>query len=197
MSINNLDDIDKNIITMLQNDPSTTHSKMAHNLSRSQPAIGARVKKLTKSGILGIQMGINFQQVPEYNLVKVEMSCSNPEEVFRIADECPYIINVFKLSGNRNLMVFLACSSLKRIDSIVDQHFRRLECIHNIHMDLVTKIAKKMILPLVFSVDDFKDTLESCKCRQRHSWNLNHQNTKGAKAHDPHDAVLPSKVMHV
>ncbi|MHA1618079.1 MAG: Lrp/AsnC family transcriptional regulator, partial [Promethearchaeota archaeon] len=74
--LSKLDDIDKSIIKILQDDPNITHSQIAKELSRSQPAIGARIKKLTEKGILATQIGVDFSN-PEINsslnLVKVEM----------------------------------------------------------------------------------------------------------------------------
>ena len=52
MKLTKIDNIDKRIIETLQKNPSITHSQIAKNLERSQPAIGARIKKLSEKGIL-------------------------------------------------------------------------------------------------------------------------------------------------
>jgi len=197
MSVNKLDEIDKNIITMLQQDPSTTHSKIASDLSRSQPAIGSRIKKLTENGTLATQMGMDFSQVVDYFLIKVEMSCTQPEEVFKLARICPYIINVFKLSGNRNLMVLMACSNLKRLDAIIDQHFRSFEFIHNIHMDIITKIAKKMVLPFVFLIENFKHSAELCTCTKEYRWEIEHPHSNVTKSQKPSERNFHPKAVNV
>ena len=56
---------------MLQDDPSITHSQIAKELSRSQPAIGARIKKLTEHGILATQIGVDFKKLQELTLVSL------------------------------------------------------------------------------------------------------------------------------
>ena len=58
-----LDNIDKSIIALLQENPAITHSDIAKKLNRSQPAIGARIKKLNDKGILDTQIGVNFQAI--------------------------------------------------------------------------------------------------------------------------------------
>ncbi len=164
MILNEIDEIDKNIIEMLQKDPSITHSDIAKELDRSQPAIGARIKKLAEKGILATQMGVDFHQISELNLVKIELSTSKPQKILEMSDYCPYIINILKLSGKSNLMIFMACSSLKRIDYIVDKRFRSSDYINNIRMDLITGISKKLVLPIAFCIEDFKEPRDPCKC---------------------------------
>ncbi|KKK46377.1 hypothetical protein LCGC14_0576430 [marine sediment metagenome] len=41
-----MDDIDKKIITLIQEDPDMTHSKIAKVIKKSQPTVGIRIKKL-------------------------------------------------------------------------------------------------------------------------------------------------------
>ena len=164
MILKEIDEIDKSIIEMLQKDPSITHSDIAKELDRSQPAIGARIKKLAEKGILATQMGVDFHHIDALNLVKIELTTSKPQEVIKIAEHCPYIINILKLSGKANLIVFMACSSLKRIDFIVDKRFRSVDYISSIRMDLITGIAKKFVLPISFCIEDFEDELGPCLC---------------------------------
>jgi hypothetical protein len=81
-----------------------------------------------------------------------------------MAEYCPYIINIFKLSGKLNLMIFMACSSLKRLDYIVDEQFRSAEYINNVRMDLITGISKKLVLPIMFCIEEFDEFNEPCAC---------------------------------
>ena len=162
MSILKLDDIDKKIIQLLEDNPNITHSHIAKKLSRSQPAIGARIKKLERTGILAKQIGVNFKIMNDLNLVKVEMTTSNPEKALDMAINCPYIINALKISGAYNIMMFMACSNLRRLDMILDRHFRNQEDVSNIRMDLITGMAKPLILPINFSLEDFDDPEEDC-----------------------------------
>ena len=58
-----LDEIDRQIISLVQKDPALTHTEIADQINRSQPTVGMRIKKLEKSGILQFQPGINFRRV--------------------------------------------------------------------------------------------------------------------------------------
>lgn len=164
-TLSKIDDIDKSIIKMLQEDPGITHSQIAKELDRSQPAIGARIKKLMEKGILATQIGVDFSN-PEINstlnLVKVEMTTTRPEDVFSMAEVCPYIINSLKISGEYNILMFMACSSLKRLDTIIDRHFRNKEYVRKIRMDLITNFAHPFILPVNFNAENFEKPDDPC-----------------------------------
>ena len=148
-----LDDIDKSIIALLQENPAITHSDIAKKLNRSQPAIGARIKKLNDKGILDTQIGVNFQAINDLNLVKVELITQRPEEVMAMANCCPFIINTLKLSGEYNIAVFMVSNNLRKIDAIIDSHFRNRDYISKVRVDIVVGVAKKFILPVDFSME--------------------------------------------
>jgi len=164
-TITNIDEIDKSIIKLLQEDPAITHSQIAKKLDRSQPAVGARIKKLMDKGILATQIGVDFSNEEisaGLNLVKVEMTTTKPEEVFEMVKVCPYFINALKISGEHNIMVFMACSSLRRLDIILDRHFRNKEFVKKIQMDIITSFAKPFILPVDFAIENFDKVDEPC-----------------------------------
>ncbi len=56
-----LDDIDRQIISLVQDNPALTHTEIASRINRSQPTVGMRIKKLEKSWHLKIKPGKNFK----------------------------------------------------------------------------------------------------------------------------------------
>ena len=148
-----LDQIDKNIITLLQNNANITHSDIAKSIGRSQPAVGSRIHRLQERGIISSQVGINFKNISKIHLIKVELATKKPKDIYTMSEHCPFIINCMKLSGENNMMIFLASTSLKKIDHVVDHHFRNKDHISAIKMDIITDFAKDFILPLDFKMD--------------------------------------------
>jgi len=164
-----LDDIDKQIITLVQEDPNQTHTQIAEKINRSQPTVGMRIKKLEKNGILQMQPGINFRLV-NIHLATVELNTKNPKEIFEMAKCCPFMLNAFKLSGDHNICILLASSELTKLDTIINYHFRSNPDVQSVSMEVVTEIAKDFILPIDFSSDDHDPTIENgCgdKCSYR------------------------------
>jgi len=151
----NLDEIDKQIITLLQENPSITHSDIAKKIDRSQPAVGSRIHRLVDRGVISSKFGINFKNSPQINLVKVEIETKNTDEIYKMAKHCPFVINCMKLTGQNNIMVYLASSSMKKIDNVVDYHFRNRSHAINVKMDIITDFCKDFILPIDFRMDEF------------------------------------------
>ena len=154
-----LDDIDRQIISIVQEDPNITHTDIAERINRSQPTVGMRIKKLEKSGVLVFQPGINFKKVNLF-LATVEVKTKDPDEIMEMAKCCPFMLNAFRLSGEHNISILLASSKLDKLDNIINYHFRRNPDIGSVSMEIVTDIAKDFILPIDFDSEDHNPTIE-------------------------------------
>ncbi len=164
-----LDDIDRQIISLVQEDPNLTHTEIATKINRSQPTVGMRIKKLEKNGILQFQPGINFRRV-DLHLATVELKTKDPKDIMDMAKHCPFMLNAFRLSGEHNVCILLASSNLQKLDNIINYHFRNNPEIINVSMEIVIDIAKDFILPIDFDSEEHNPTLEDgCgeKCKYR------------------------------
>ncbi|WP_457557072.1 Lrp/AsnC family transcriptional regulator [Candidatus Harpocratesius sp.] len=159
----NIDSTDKAIIDQLQHDPSITHSKIAEILGLSQPAIGARIKKLAERGLIATQIGVNFQQIPELNLIRVNLKTTRPDDIMELCEYCPFVINAIKSTGDYNMTLFLASRNLKHLDAVLDRHFRNKPYVFRIQMDLVTSMASPIIFPLNLTVESLVNTDDPCR----------------------------------
>ncbi|MFX1392576.1 MAG: Lrp/AsnC family transcriptional regulator [Promethearchaeota archaeon] len=155
-----LDDIDRKIITLVQEDPSLTHTQIAEKIERSQPTVGMRIKKLEKSGVLQFQPGINFKKV-EIFLATVEINTKDPDIVMDMAKCCPFMLNAFRVSGDHNVCVLLASSKIQKLENVVNYHFRGKPDVTKVSMEIVTEIANDLIMPIDFDSEDHEPTLES------------------------------------
>ena len=165
-----LDDIDRAIITLVQEDPNLTHTQIAEKINRSQPTVGMRIKKLEKNGILQFQPGINFKRV-DLHLATVEIDTVNPKEIMEMASCCPFMLNAFRLSGDHNICILIASSKLDKLDAIINYHFRKNPEVNSVSMEIVTDIAKDFILPVDFDSEnhepnDEEGCGEMCKFRK-------------------------------
>jgi DNA-binding Lrp family transcriptional regulator len=164
-----LDDIDRKIISLVQEDPNMTHTKIAKKINRSQPTVGMRIKKLEKSGVLQFQPGINFKKVNLY-LAIVELKSKDPGEIMDMAKFCPFMLNAFRVSGDHNLCIMLASSDLQKLDNVINYHFRKNHDVKSVSMEIVSDIAKDFILPVDFDSEEHNPTLEDgCgeKCKYK------------------------------
>ena len=158
----NLDEIDRNIITLLQKHPNITHSEIAKRIGRSQPAVGSRIHRLEEKGVISSQYGINFKNA-DIVLAKVELYTKDPTEMIEMGKYCPFVVNCMRLSGESNVLLLLASSDMKKIDAVVDCHFRNHESITNVKLDIITGFVKDFILPIDFEQESHDpDAIDGC-----------------------------------
>lgn len=150
---NTLDELDFEIVSLLQKDPTITHSVIAQKLKRSQPAIGARVKKLYEMGLISTQIGVDFKKFKDYYLVRADIQTTKPDELMELAQCCPYVVNCMKMSGEYNISVLLAGNDFKILDKVLDRHYRNQTYVRKVNMERITELAKQYVLPIELRAD--------------------------------------------
>jgi Lrp/AsnC family transcriptional regulator, leucine-responsive regulatory protein len=156
------DELDFEILERMQADPTITHSALAKILNRSQPAIGARIKKLKAKGLLDTQIGVNFKDVNELFLLRCDMKSTRPDDIMELCDHCPYMINYFRTSGNHNISVLMASSNLKRLDNVITRHFRDKDYVSKISLERITKCGKNFVLPVNYTAEKHTQLDDPC-----------------------------------
>lgn len=154
-----LDKIDLKLISLLQEDPSLTHYQIAEIINRSQPTVGTRVRKLKERGILQFQAGINFKKMG-IQLAFVNLNTKNPNEIVDMVKDCPFMLNAFRLSGMYNMSILIANTNLKKLNNVVDQHFRKNPYVQKISIEFITDTINNFILPIDTDSDLILQNLE-------------------------------------
>lgn len=172
MKLEQLDSVDKQIITLLQENPSITHTEIAKKINRSQPTVGLRINKLLEADIFDIQAGINFSET-EFYLAKISVKTKDPNLLQDVCDTCPFMINCFRTDGEYNACFLLTSNDLKVIDQIVNTHFRSKSGTKRTKTEIISEIARPFILPIDFNGQmkhnplNHEECLTKCKyCEQ-------------------------------
>ena len=158
-----MDEIDKKIITLVQDQPNLTHTQIAEKVNRSQPTVGMRIRRLEEQGVLQFQAGINLKAADMY-FARVDVLTNNPDNIYEIVKKCPFMLNAFRLSGNNDLSIMMAGFTIEDIDKIVNIHLRRDPDVMKVKIDLITDIMTDFIIPFDFN-------FSRCECKlENHCW---------------------------
>ena len=149
-----IDDDDYKIIEMLEKNPSVTHSDIAREIEKSQPAVGARIIKLERKHLLTKQVGFNVKKV-DIKVAIVFVSTKDVEEVVRKIEKCPFINHAFKISGEFNLLCFVAASDLQTIEKLVDLCFRKDPNVINVKTNILIDSVHDFVIPIDFQIEKF------------------------------------------
>ncbi len=155
----NLDSTDITILKYIIEDPKISQHTIAKKINKSQPAVGARIKKYEELGLLQYQTGINFRKANLF-MVIVNLKAIDTSNVWTMAKYCPFIINAFRISGKYNICVLLASTKLEKLYKIVNFHFRMNPGIKKISMELISDFARDFILPIDFNIETLKQSME-------------------------------------
>ncbi len=160
-----IDDIDCKIMDLIQKEPTLTHTEIAGQVNRSQPTVGMRIKKLEKLGVLKYQAGVNIK-VADLCFGRVEIQTKNPKKVIETVKNCPFMINAFKLSGDRNMSILLIGTNYKFLDNIVNIHFRNNPDVIYAHMDIIENVVNDLVLPIDLNLDFGEVSLQATCCEK-------------------------------
>jgi len=149
-----IDDADYKIIEMMEKDPDITHSKIAIEIEKSQPAVGARIIKLERKHLLTKQVGFNLKKV-DIKTVIVFVSTKDVETIVRKIEKCPFINHAFKISGEFNLLCFISASDLQTVEKLVDLCFRKDPNVINVKTNIIIDSVHDFVIPIDFQIEKF------------------------------------------
>ena len=149
-----IDDADKKIIEMIEKNPDITHSVIAKEIEKSQPAVGARIIKLERKHLLTKQVGFNVKHV-DIKVAIVYMSTKDVEEIVKKIEGCPFINHAFKISGEFNVLCFISASDLQTIEKLVDLCFRRDPNVINVKTNILIESIHDFVVPIDFQIENF------------------------------------------
>lgn len=156
-----IDDDDKKIIEMIEENPGITHSEIAAEIGKSQPAVGARIIKLERKHLLSKQVGFNIKKV-DIKTAIVYVATKDVESIVQKISTCPFINHAFKISGEYNLLCFIAASNLHTIEHLIDLCFRKDPNVINVKTNILIESIHDFVMPIDFQIENFDETSSYC-----------------------------------
>lgn len=165
-----IDDDDKKIIEMIEQNPDITHSDIAKEIEKSQPAVGARIIKLERKHLLTKQVGFNVKKV-DIKVAIVFVSTKDVDIIVEKIKGCPFINHAFKISGEYNVLCFISASDLQTIERLIDLCFRRDPNVLNVKTNVLIESIHDFVVPIDFQIEHFDE--KSSYCGPNCSLNVN------------------------
>jgi DNA-binding Lrp family transcriptional regulator len=148
-----IDDEDKRIIMQLQKDPETTQEELGELIGKSQPAVGTRIAKLMKNGVLGARKGVNYKLATGIQLMQVSISTTDVQSMMQKLRSCPITVLGFRVVNENPIVVYIGGNSLEEIEEVVDTCIRSDENVKDVETVPVIRYLHDMVLPFNFECD--------------------------------------------
>ncbi len=115
-----MDEKDRKIISMLQENGRTPLSKIAEVVGFSVMGVKKRVEKLEKSGVLKIRSMLNVEKLG-IKLAVLAVEMENAEAIEKAIErfrECPRVLRFFVTTGSYNLFALVIAEDFNTLESM-------------------------------------------------------------------------------
>lgn len=147
-----IDDIDKKIITALQDDPDLLEEELAEDLRLSKEIVGARITKLLRKHLLHKSYGVSFKKAGLL-VARVDFYATNPEEIIDQFAKCPFGLNLYKTTGEYNFSLLLSGVDLAQIERVIDHCLRTNPNVQTIQTNYLMDAVHDFDIPLRFDLE--------------------------------------------
>lgn len=119
-----MDDIDKKLISLLQQNARMPLKLMAEQVFLSSPAVSARIERLEKEGIISsYEAKVNREKLG-YNItafINLQIEPNQKAEFYPYARSCPNVLECNCVTGNYSMLLKVAFKSTVELDVFIGQ----------------------------------------------------------------------------
>ncbi|MBE6717901.1 MAG: Lrp/AsnC family transcriptional regulator [Ruminococcaceae bacterium] len=119
-----MDNIDKQIISMLQKNARTPLKTLAEKVELSSPSVSARIKQLEKDGVISgyraevdpAKLGCSITA-----FINIAMESRRKLEFYEFAEKCPNVTECNSITGDYSVLIKVSFPSTYELDAFVGE----------------------------------------------------------------------------
>ena len=119
-----MDNIDKQILSMLQENARTPLKTLAEKVSLSSPAVSARIKQLENEGVItGYRADIDPVKLGCFitAFINIAMEATRKLEFYGFVQECPNVIECNSITGDYSMLIKVVFPTTFELDVFVSE----------------------------------------------------------------------------
>ena len=119
-----LDDIDRNILSQLQEDARLSYAELGRRVGLTTPAVIERVHKLEDAGIItGFRAEIDTTKVglPITAFVRMSITGVDYSHIIEVAQESNVVLECHRGTGGDSFIMKIAVSSVEHLQEVIDR----------------------------------------------------------------------------
>jgi Lrp/AsnC family leucine-responsive transcriptional regulator len=122
--VSELDDIGWDILLELEQDARMSFTELGRRVGLSTPTVEERVRKMEDAGIIvGYRAVVDPSRIGLTILafIRVSVVGDSLDKIGRLANELPEVLECHRVTGADSLILKVAISSIKHLESVIDQ----------------------------------------------------------------------------
>ena len=119
-----MDNIDKQILSMLQKNARTPLKALAENVFLSSPAVSARIKQLEREGVItGYRAELDPAKLGCFitAFINIAMEAARKLEFYEFVEKCPNVIECNSITGDYSMLLKVAFPTTFELDVFVSE----------------------------------------------------------------------------
>ncbi len=117
-----MDRVDRELISLLQENARTPLKLLASKVFLSAPAVSSRIDKLEKQGIITNYKTLVDNQKLGYCVtafVSLELTAKQKEDIYPFVNECPNVLECNCVTGSYSMLLKVAFTSTEELDMFI------------------------------------------------------------------------------
>ncbi len=102
---------------------------------------------MKEKGIIDRIIGVNLNKVGIY-VAMIKVRTTNTTKILNMFRHCPFFLNGFVISGEKNLMLLFAGEDLASLESIIDERLRPDDDVQGADFNIIISSIKDFIMPI-------------------------------------------------
>lgn len=134
---NNLDDVNRFIISEMIKDGRVKYTKLARDLGVTPAAVKERIERLIKKQIIKPTTMLNMQELfPVTAGIGIEADPETVNILVRKLTPCPLALKLTRTSGNHNLILSIVAEDFAQLESFINNQIRSEPGINHVEVNI-------------------------------------------------------------
>ena len=116
-----IDNFDKKILQLLQQDARMTHAEIGRQIHLSQPAVSERIKRLESAQVIrGYRADINPKALGYQITAMIRLSTQQGRPYAQYVADCPEIIDCYTVTGEDGAVMRVLATDVEHLQRIIN-----------------------------------------------------------------------------
>lgn len=134
---NNLDEVNRFIISEMIKDGRVTYTKLAKDIGVTPAAVKERIDRLIKNNIIRPSLLVNLHELfPVGAAIGIEADQDTVDRLIKKLHNSPSVLRLMRTSGNHNLILSMVAEDFAHLENLINSQIRSESGIKHVEVNI-------------------------------------------------------------